>query len=102
MFGQSDKGGRKKRGDSERDQTFNLQRRQTSETVIFQPTAVTTIKKGRKRMIKEGTERFDYQILVNCKMQWICQTSTGIWKSLRELELSVPLIFTRAFAGHNL
>lgn len=61
------KGEERKRGDGERDLTFNLQRRQTSERVIFQPTAVTDVKRERKRVIKGGTELFGYQILVNCK-----------------------------------
>jgi len=38
--------------DGERNLTFNLQRRQTSERVIFRPTAVTNITRGRKRVIK--------------------------------------------------
>lgn len=61
--------GRKERGrERGRDLTFNLQRRQTSERVIFQPAAVTDVKRVRKRVIKGGTELFDYQILVNCEM----------------------------------
>lgn len=60
--------GKKEREGTARDLTFNLQRRQTSERVIFQPTAVTDVKRERKRVIKGGTELFDYQILVNCKM----------------------------------
>lgn len=36
--------------------------------VIFQPTAVTDVKGERERVMKGGTELFDYQILVNCKM----------------------------------
>lgn len=38
---------RKERGD-ERDLTSNLQRRQTSERVIFQTTAVTDVKRGKE------------------------------------------------------
>lgn len=38
----------RERGDGEGDLTFNLQRRQTSERVIFRPTAVTDGKGERK------------------------------------------------------
>lgn len=60
--------GRKRRGTARKILTFNLQRRQTSERVIFQPTTVTDVKRERKGAIKGETELFDYQILVNCKM----------------------------------
>lgn len=67
--------GKKKEKGSEIDQTFNLQRRQTSERVIFQPTAVTDIKREKRERQREiegdegrDTGLFDYQILLNCKM----------------------------------
>lgn len=62
--------GKKERegGGGERDRAFNLQRRQTSERVIFQSTAVTDVGGESKRAIKAGTELLDDRILVNCKM----------------------------------